>query len=366
MKIFIKIIITIIVFSFLTNCCSTKQSTENVKKIIYLTDSSVMNETIMQVEKDNFIVNERLEMMVIENDEDIVGNMIDGTTNIDNNLTILQNGTLAFKIDSVFIIDVVSRVDARIIKSIDDGEVSEMIEMFEHTTNGNITKRVIPVDNIMDMKLYSFDRDAFDIFELSSGDQFVDSITIAHWIWSVKPLKIGQQELIIKAIIKKDGANIEHIVYDEKINVMNKPKMKYKISLDIKDEFISKKKNIINLEITQCDDCEKYIKWGNNGILILDIDNEENFEIQIDNNQFNEIKFQEYKWDVKPLKKGEYNYSIILQNDNERLILIKDKIIVKNEIKSTFMELLDFWEFLLTFLIIPIYLYVRKKMRKVK
>lgn len=312
------------------------------------------------------------EGVTVETDYNMIepsANVSGGSLNTSNNSTRnYNNGTLAFKLDSVFIIGVASRVEARIVKSEDKDVVTAMIEMFHHTTNGDVRKRVISVSNIMDMELYSFDVDAFNIHKMSSGNQIVDSNTIAHWVWSVKPLVIGEHGLIIKAIVKKSGANIERIVFDEKIDVVSKPKKIYTTEIIMDSIFIKDELNIIKYNMVECDGCNDGVYWGNNGVVKIEIDNEKDFIIESGDNTFIDKAYQSYKWKITPNEKGVVNFEIILENDNERIVLHKGKIEVKadagNVFKNMVTELLDFWEFLLTFLIIPIVVWWRKRKKK--
>lgn len=290
-------------------------------------------------------------------------------------ITIISNtnynkGTLAFKMDSIFIIDVLSRVEAKIVKSTDSAKVSYMVQMFQHTTNGKVIKRQIPIGNIMNMELYSFDKDAFEITKISGDNQVIDDNIVASWLWSVKPLKVGQQELIIKAIIKKNDANIEQIVYDETIKVVSKPKKIYTTNIIIDDVFMTDEVNIIKYEMTECDNCVDGIFWGNNGVVKLVIDNEKEFVIESDENVFVDKKYQTYKWVIKPIKNGTVNYSIILENDNERITLHQGQIKVKtslvNWFKKLVVDILGFWNFLIFTLLIPLYMWLKKKYGKKK
>ena len=371
-----KLLFILIIIIFIPSCKTNKEAIIQEQELIGLFNDTTFDDTFdgnesnmilskisnLEVDRNISSSNEQVTSSINESlsDYTLSEYSIESTTNNE-----INKGTLSFKIDSIFILDVTSRVEARIINTLDSSSVKTMVEMFQHTTNGLIIKKVIPIGNIMDMKLYSFDNDAFDIQEMTSGNQLVDSGIIAQWIWSIKPISLGKHQLIIKAIIKRNGANIDRIVYDKSIDVVNKPKNRYKFKLVMDSVFIKDDENTVKLIIEKCDTCLNTFKWGNNGVINLEIDNEDKFEITNDNNMFLNKFYQDYKWKINPSKKGKYTYQIILKNDNERIVLKEGTVVVKNSFMNIVDRMLNFWQFLLTFLIIPIIAWIRKKKKEV-
>jgi hypothetical protein len=276
----------------------------------------------------------------------------------------INSGTLSFSVDSIFTIDVLSRVEARIINSVNKDDVNTMVQLLHKSKNGTIQTRNIKVGNIMDMKLVSFDKEAFEIEALSSDNQVIENNTSALWIWAVKPKKLGEQQLIIKAIIKENGNNIERVVYDEIIPVVNKPKKLYNIKISISDKLIQNKVNTITLDIEECNDCNG-ILLDNSGIIKLVLYDTENYNVVTSENIFSAKKYQSYKWELTPKKTKKMAYSIIMKTDDQKILLhdgtIDVKFNLKVFIKNVFINALDVWEFLLTFLLIPIGIWIKKK-----
>jgi len=149
---------------------------------------------------------------------------------IDDNEKPKYNGTLTYRIDSIFIIGTTSKVEAKITKKIYNGEPIEMIELYTNSTSGEIKTKEIITGEIMDINLIPLDIDAFIINKISSNNQRVDENIITEWMWGITPQKIGNFNLILKVIIKlKDGVNIDQTVFDKIINVENKPKRNFNI-----------------------------------------------------------------------------------------------------------------------------------------
>jgi N12 class adenine-specific DNA methylase len=101
----------------------------------------------------------------------------------------IEKGTLIYQIDSFFIINTTTRVEAKIIKEKYDTIPKYIIETFSKNKSGKIKKYIIPVGNIMNMELISLDEKAFNINKISSDNQEVSDNVIAEWIWGVTPLK---------------------------------------------------------------------------------------------------------------------------------------------------------------------------------
>lgn len=82
---------------------------------------------------------------------------------IDDNEKTKYNGTLTYRIDSIFIIGTTSKVESKITRKLYDGEPTEMIELFSKSSSGNIKIKEIITGEIMDIDLISLDTEAFII-----------------------------------------------------------------------------------------------------------------------------------------------------------------------------------------------------------
>jgi hypothetical protein len=281
-----------------------------------------------------------------------------------------NKGTLLFNIDSIFVVDVVNRVEAKIVKKEIDEIPQYVIEMFHVSDNGEIKKEEIPVGNIMGMKLTSLDESAFEINSLSSDNQILDENTIAEWVWGVKPIKPGIHSLILIAVIKEDIGEKETVVFDMEIPVLNKPKKDFIYKITTPEYFKKNEKGLIDIIIESSDNSGSF-KWGGNGEVRLIIENELNFEItnEGDVNINDNKNYYNFKWTIKPIGKSkELKYHIMIIGDDEQTIISEGVIEVKRNFASSFNNFIDNalkrWYWLFTTLIIPIYFWIRKKFKK--
>lgn len=279
----------------------------------------------------------------------------------------IERGTLFYQIDSIFIINTITRVEARIIKNTYDTTPRYVIETFHKTNSGKIKKRIIPVGNIMNMELISLDQTAFTINKISSDNQEISSNVIAEWIWGVTPLKIGNYNLILKAIIKESGVNKDIIVFDKEINVVNKPKNKYLFKFYNNPDIKKYNNNLLVLEINENNDTSN-MEWGGGGEIYLEIENETDFEIKKENSYIiNSDKNNfTYKWIIKPIGKSKkLNYKIIIKGDYEQLIIKEGDIDIKRNLKYSFNNFVDNtiqrWYYIIFTLLIPAYFWLKKK-----
>ena len=193
---------------------------------------------------------------------------------------LISNGTLVYKIDSVFTFNVVSKVEARIIKNVSDSITNILISLTHRTNTGEIKTQIIQVGDIMDMSLVSLDPDAFVINKVSSGDQMVNRTSVTEWLWGVIPKKIGEFDLILKATIRENKAASDKIVFDKTINVVNKPKRTWSYDLKIPNNLVNNSPNIIAITMTENSTSNKNIfKWGGFGEVQLEFNNELDYTI---------------------------------------------------------------------------------------
>lgn len=273
-------------------------------------------------------------------------------------------GTLVYKIDTLFTIGVTSRVEARIIKLVSEQTTENLISLTHQSSTGRIESVIIKVGDVMDMELVSIHSDAFEITKIGNGNQPIDSRYVAYWVWGVTPLKVGEFDLILRAIIREGNINRHLVVFDDIITVQNKPKKKYYYEFNIPDNIKRYEKNIFRLDIYE-DGVDYNFEWGGDGKIILEFDKNINFEPN--NNyyiEYNKSIFN-YRWVVEPLNSGELNYTLKIRGDYEEIILETGTIKVKKNFNESFNRFVDGmlkrWYFIFTALIIPLYMYIKKK-----
>jgi hypothetical protein len=194
-----------------------------------------------------------------------------------------NEGTLVYKVDSVLIIGVVSRVEARIIKQVSEETTEHLVSLTTHTTTGVIYEEVIRVGNIMDMDLKSLDPDAFTINKIT-------------------------------------------------------------------DEYT--------------------FEWGGEGKVVIVIDGD--VDITTDENIINNNKkYYEYKWVIVPKGKEKIlPFRIMVIGDYEDEIILEYQLVVEKNIKESFNRFIDGavkrWYWIFTTLLIPLFVYIRKKYFKKK
>ena len=281
----------------------------------------------------------------------------------------LQDGTLTYRIDTLFVVGTTSRVEARITKKIYNGEPIEMIELYTNSTSGEIKTKEIITGEIMDIDLIPLDIDAFIINKISSNNQRVDENIITEWMWGITPQKIGNFNLILKVIIKlEDGVNIDQTIFDKIINVKNKPKRNFNIFLEKPEYFKYKKKDKIKLILSNTISDNYDLKWGGNGTINININNNSDFSINTQNNIINDDKnLYIYNWDIIPNinKKQTLYFDINIIGDNEILNIYNGNIIVKTDWKKRINEFIDAtikrWYFMFSSLLIPLFFWIKKK-----
>jgi len=359
MKILRYILILIFV---LFSSCASKYSNSN-------DELSMVEESVEDVRLEEMIVESPIyDDIEIEKDEskppkDLMKN-INRSINSDN-----QTGTLTYRIDSLFIIDVTSRVEARITKKLYDGEPTEMIELFSQSSSGDIMIKRIVVGEVMDIELKTLDVDAFIINKISSSNQIVNHNNITEWIWGVTPKKIGNFNLILKVTIKlESGVNIDQTVFDKIINVENKPKRNFNIYIEKPDYLKYKKTDKINLVLSKTISDSTDFQWGGNGKLNIKLSNSNDFDIFISDNIIDDNKnLFVYNWNITPKtnKKQTINFNIQIIGDNEILTIYNGDIFVKPDWGKRVNEFIDItikrWYFVFSSLLIPLFIWIRKK-----
>lgn len=283
---------------------------------------------------------------------------------------VYDEGTLVYKVDSVLIIGVVSRVEARIIKQVNEETTEHLVSLTSKTTTGVIYEEIIKVGNIMDMELKSLDLDAFTINKITDDEQLVDEVDVTYWLWSVTANKTGSYNLIMTAKIKENGPSRDIIIFDKSINVVNKPKKKYNVEFDIPDKLKRYSENIIKIKIKEKDSDTYMFDWGGEGEVVLNFDG--NVDISINDNIINDNKSEfNYKWIVKPEgKEKTLPFKFMIKGDYEDYIFMESEIEVDKNFKESFNRFIDGaikrWYWIFTALLIPIFSYIRKKYIKKK
>lgn len=280
----------------------------------------------------------------------------------------MYSGTLFYKIDSIFTIDVTTRVEAKITQKIfnDDKESEYIVEMFHDTPNGKVKTEIIRVSNVMDMELISLQHNAFMISKISSSNQIVDNESITEWMWGVTPIKEGEFNLILKAIIKDSDGQKDQIVFDKNINVKNRPKTRFDAQLIFPNRLKRYEKYKVELKLRENKDDSYNFEWSGYGDLefnfhdkvkIIKID--DNYSISDDRTLYN------FEWIIQPEYKDTLNYELKLIGYNDEIIISKDDFFVEKNIKETFLvffnKIKDKWYWLFTTLIIPLFNFIRNK-----
>lgn len=282
------------------------------------------------------------------------------------NETKKNDGTFLYEIDTVFTIDVTSRVEARIIKQIYDSIPKDVIELFYKSTNGKIKKEFIKTGDIMDVNLISLDPDAFIINKISN-DQPVDDNTLTEWIWGVTPKKIGKENLILKVTIKSNGVSKDKIVFDKVINVENKPKRYFSVLVE-GNKLKNLSPRIISLTITETSKEKSNFKWRGTGTINIEFKRPLNFTINKEGDvTMNDDKgLYLIKWTVTPdTKLDSVETKIRIVGDNEQIIIYDKYITIDKDFKKTLSIFInktkDGWYWLFTTLLIPLYHYIKRK-----
>jgi hypothetical protein len=290
----------------------------------------------------------------------------------DNPITDKLIGTLTYKIDSIFVVNTISRVEARIIKLVNDTISDYLISITHKSNSGRIISNRIRVGDVMDMELVSLDETAFEISEISPDNQPVDDQYVATWLWSVKPIKSGEYNLILKAYIKEGNSVRYNNVFDEIITVKNKPKKNYVYDLEVPSEIKKYNSDLIILNIYESTNDEYDFKWGGSGEILLEFDKNIDINIISDDLNFNSNKNNfRYRWSVQTnsnIKKIDYSIKIV--GDYDSVEIDNGSIKIKNNIWISFNNFIDEhmkrWYFIFTSLLIPLYFYVKKKYFKKK
>jgi len=285
-------------------------------------------------------------------------------------LLIENKGTLVYKVDEVLIIGVASRVEARIIKQVSQETTDYLVSLTTHTTTGIIYEEVIKVGNIMDMDLKSLDPNAFTINKITDDEQIVDENDVTYWLWSVTANKVGNYNLIMTAKIKDNDPSRNIIIFDKQISVMNKPKKKFSLLLNIPDNLKRYDEGIIKIDFVEKNSDTYSFEWGGEGNVIIDFDGK--VDVITDDNIVNDKKpIFNYKWVVTPKGKEKViPFTVMIVGDYENLILFEDEFIIEKNFKKSFNNFIDGavkrWYWLFTALLIPLVGFIKKKYFKKK
>jgi hypothetical protein len=279
---------------------------------------------------------------------------------------VTSEGTLVYKFDSVMVVDVITRVEARIIEGNNDSIVNNLLAMTTATENGVIKTETIKVGKIMDMELVVLDPEAFTITKISSGDQPVDRSSVTEWLWGVTAKKIGRYDMILKAKIKSDNSIKDIIVFDKRVMVMNKPKRMYNISLEIPERLKRYEESTIKMSLVSKKSDTYSFEWGGSGNVVLDVSDKfkitefNTYDLNDDKALFN------YKWIIEPISNEDsLLYTIKIIGDYDELVIAKNNIPIDKNFKATFNNLSDEaikrWYWFFTALLVPIYNILQKK-----
>lgn len=134
-------------------------------------------------------------------------------------------GSILYQVDSIFYLNHFSKVTAKISKTqyikIDNVINNDFIET--SGTSANIKIKTIKTSDIMSMTIVSVDDPkAFEINNLSTDIQTIDS-SFTTWQWNIKALKIGSYKLRLIAKINDNDKYKDYIVFNQNIDVQNKP-----------------------------------------------------------------------------------------------------------------------------------------------
>jgi len=312
----------------------------------------------------------------LETVEELVGEVIEEYYIEDEKLLLKSelpsqyNGTLVYKVDSVLIIGVASRVEARIIKQVSQETTSHLVSLTTHTSTGVIYEEVIWVGDIMDMELKSLDKEAIIVNEITVDDQLVDENDVTYWLWSVTAKKIGNYGLIMTARIKEEGPSRDVIIFDKSISVVNKPKKKYSVVFSNPDNFKRYDDNIFKLDIIENKADAYNFEWGGEGEVVLEVDGKVNIVFEGGTINNNKEHFQ-YTWWITPEGKEKVlPFTLKIIGDYEDVIILEHEFIVKKNPKESFNRFVDNavkrWYWIFTALLIPVFGYIRKKYFKKK
>ena len=273
-------------------------------------------------------------------------------------------GTLVYKIDTLFTIGITSRVEARIIKIVDEQTTQNLMSLTHKSSTGKIQSVIIKVGDVMDMELISLDKEAFNIVKIGDGNQPIDYRYIAYWIWGITPLKVGEFDILLRAIIREDNINKNLTIFDNTITVNSKPKKNYRYELVLPDNLKRFEKSTILLNIYEDENYD--FQWGGKGKISLEFDK----NIKIEPNNIYYIDYNKgifrYRWLVEPAENDEETKFILrIIGDYEELIVEDGYIKIKRNFNESFNRFVDVilkrWYFLLSSLIIPFYIYIKKK-----
>ena len=291
----------------------------------------------------------------------------------------ISNGTLVYKFDSILTIGIVSRVEARVIKKSDQMTSEQLVSLTSHTNTGVIRTEIIKVGDIMDMELISDQENVFNINQILGGDQPVDESEITEWVWGITALKTGDYNLILRVKIKGDTRH--KIIFDKQIIVKNKPKIFYNMVINIPENLVKYVDNTIKIELFERRGDTYFFEWGGSGKVelefiglnpgeVIDITKDEDIDYTISDNKtlFN------YDWVIKPekldLNRDSLHYVIKIIGDYEEVIITNRIVKLDKNWKGGFNEFIDNtikrWYWIFTTLLIPIYMWAKKKYFLVK
>jgi len=359
-----KRIIYILSIFILFSCNSRINKQEEIKWVYFPDTVMIDGVYIPDVDGDGVIDFQEIDLEEISHGIEM-GEVVRDENKLLMDTPLSNQGTLVYKVDSVLIIGVVSRVEARIIKQVSEETTEQLVSLTTRTSTGIIHEEIIKVGNIMDMELKTLDEDAITITEITDDEQLVDETDPTLWLWGVTANKIGSYNLILTAKIKQDGPTRDKIIFDTEINVTNKPKKKYSMIIDIPDNLKRYEDSIIRLNLIEKKFDTYSIEWGGEGKIVLEFDGK--VTIITDDNIINDNKSQfNYKWVVTPKgKEKTLPYVIKIIGDYEDLVLKDSVLIVENNFKEGFNKFIDDaaqrWYWIFTALLIPIYGYIRKK-----
>ena len=279
-----------------------------------------------------------------------------------------NDGTFLYNIDTVFIIGVTHRVDAKIIKRLYDNIPDTIVELFQVSARGKIRKSYIQTSSIMDVNIVSLNHEVFAISKIVN-EQPVDENTITEWIWGVTPLKLGSYNLLLKVTIKNNGINKDKIIFDKVVNVQNKPMRNFKIKVGMPAHLKNLSERYIVCTIIETDNADSAdFKWGGNGNIILSLQRPSNFTVVKDGDDTinDDKKLFITRWSLIPnTSMRETNIKIKIVGDNSQIMIYNKKLpIDKNfsqKLDNFINNTLQRWYWIFGALIIPIYNYLKVK-----
>ena len=132
-----------------------------------------------------------------------VGNEVDRITEE------FDNGYMVYNVPDSIKINKTENVELKLCHLVNVNRLQESIESLKSTfdTDDELRGRSVEISEIMEAKLVAADDEAVKVKELTSIRQAVGTADTTSWLWSVKPLKEGEHELILtlNAVIKVDG-----------------------------------------------------------------------------------------------------------------------------------------------------------------